>query len=89
MSGSSGGSVPAGWRQKLPKQEKPAAAIAASTGHIAADPGRTRQQDHRRLPVKFARYFNEKFPGFETDVHGLVKREVNGRRDYFVDFVRQ
>jgi arginine decarboxylase len=30
--------------------------------------------------LKFARDFNEKFPGFETDVHGLVKREVNGRR---------
>ncbi|WP_039784477.1 arginine/lysine/ornithine decarboxylase [Herbaspirillum huttiense] len=39
--------------------------------------------------LKFARDFNEKFPGFETDVHGLVKREVNGRRDYFVDCVRQ
>jgi hypothetical protein len=23
--------------------------------------------------LKFARAFNEKFPGFETDVHGLVK----------------
>ena len=39
--------------------------------------------------LKFARDFNEKFPGFETDVHGLVKRELNGRRDYFVDCVRQ
>jgi arginine decarboxylase len=39
--------------------------------------------------LKFARDFNEKFPGFETDVHGLVKREVDGRRDYFVDCVRQ
>ena len=39
--------------------------------------------------LKFARDFNEKFPGFETDVHGLVKREVNGRKDYFVDCVKQ
>ncbi|WP_034292417.1 arginine/lysine/ornithine decarboxylase [Herbaspirillum sp. RV1423] len=39
--------------------------------------------------LKFARDFNEKFPGFETDVHGLVKREVDGRRDYFVDCVKQ
>lgn len=39
--------------------------------------------------LRFARDFNEKFPGFETDVHGLVKREVNGRRDYFVDCVKQ
>lgn len=39
--------------------------------------------------LRFARDFNEKFPGFETDVHGLVKREVDGKRDYFVDCVRQ
>ncbi|MBO9538129.1 arginine/lysine/ornithine decarboxylase [Herbaspirillum sp.] len=39
--------------------------------------------------LKFARDFNEKFPGFETDVHGLVKREVDGKRDYFVDCVKQ
>ena len=39
--------------------------------------------------LKFARDFNEKFPGFETDVHGLVKREVNGKKDYYVDCVKQ
>jgi arginine decarboxylase len=39
--------------------------------------------------LKFARDFNERFPGFETDVHGLVKREVDGKRDYFVDCVKQ
>ena len=39
--------------------------------------------------LRFARDFNEHFPGFETDVHGLVKREVNGKRDYFVDCVKQ
>jgi len=39
--------------------------------------------------LKFARDFNERFPGFETDVHGLVKREVDGKRDYFVDCVLQ
>jgi arginine decarboxylase len=39
--------------------------------------------------LKFARDFNEKFPGFETDVHGLVKREVEGKKDYFVDCVKQ
>jgi len=39
--------------------------------------------------LKFARDFNEKFPGFETDVHGLVKREVDGRKDYYVDCVKQ
>jgi len=39
--------------------------------------------------LRFARDFNERFPGFETDVHGLVKREVNGKRGYFVDCVKQ
>ncbi|MFI4939831.1 MAG: Orn/Lys/Arg decarboxylase N-terminal domain-containing protein [Burkholderiales bacterium] len=39
--------------------------------------------------LKFARDFNEKFPGFDTDVHGLVTREVDGKRGYFVDCVRQ
>ncbi|MCL1886658.1 MAG: arginine/lysine/ornithine decarboxylase [Betaproteobacteria bacterium] len=37
--------------------------------------------------LKFARDFNEKFPGFETDVHGLITRETNGKRGYFVDCV--
>jgi len=35
--------------------------------------------------LKFAREFNATFPGFETDVHGLVKG-VDGQ--YFVDCVR-
>lgn len=34
--------------------------------------------------LKFARSFNERFPGFETDIHGLVKDE-SGK--YFVDCV--
>ncbi len=38
--------------------------------------------------LRFARDFNERFPGFETDVHGLVKREVGGKRGYFVDCVK-
>jgi arginine decarboxylase len=38
--------------------------------------------------LRFARDFNERFPGFETDVHGLVKREVDGKRGYFVDCVK-
>ena len=37
----------------------------------------------------FARDFNEKFPGFETDIHGLVKADVDGRSEYYVDCVRQ
>lgn len=38
--------------------------------------------------LKFARNFNERFPGFETDVHGLVKEVVNGKAIYYVDCVR-
>jgi arginine decarboxylase len=41
--------------------------------------------------LKFTRSFNAKFPGFATDVHGLV-HEVNeetGRGRYYVDCVKQ
>jgi arginine decarboxylase len=37
--------------------------------------------------LQFAREFNEKFPGFETDVHGLVKDASNGAVRYYVDCV--
>jgi len=37
--------------------------------------------------LKFARDFNEKFPGFETDNHGLVKQKIDGKANYFVDCV--
>jgi arginine decarboxylase len=39
--------------------------------------------------LKFAREFNEGFPGFETDIHGLVKERLNGKVRYYVDCVRQ
>ncbi len=35
--------------------------------------------------LRFARAFNRAFPGFETDVHGLVKDEAG---EYYVDCVR-
>ncbi|MGA2549199.1 MAG: arginine/lysine/ornithine decarboxylase [Burkholderiaceae bacterium] len=38
--------------------------------------------------LKFARMFNASFPGFETDIHGLVEREIDGTTHYFVDCVR-
>jgi arginine decarboxylase len=38
--------------------------------------------------LKFARDFNKKFPGFETDIHGLVSDKTNGERMYYVDCVR-
>ena len=37
--------------------------------------------------LQFARDFNERFPGFDTDIHGLVEEEINGRVRYFVDCV--
>ncbi|MFN3594200.1 MAG: Orn/Lys/Arg decarboxylase N-terminal domain-containing protein [Thiobacillaceae bacterium] len=37
--------------------------------------------------LQFTREFNERFPGFETDVHGLVKERDNGRWRYYVDCV--
>lgn len=39
--------------------------------------------------LRFARDFNRRFPGFHTDVHGLVGEHVDGRIEYFVDCVRQ
>ena len=39
--------------------------------------------------LKFARDFNAAFPGFDTDVHGLVEElDASGVRRYFVDCVR-
>ncbi|MCZ8156943.1 MAG: arginine/lysine/ornithine decarboxylase [Leptospira sp.] len=36
----------------------------------------------------FAREFNSKFPGFETDIHGLIQeRDENGVLKYYVDCV--
>jgi arginine decarboxylase len=37
--------------------------------------------------LQFTREFNEQFPGFETDVHGLVEDVVDGRARYYVDCV--
>ena len=37
--------------------------------------------------LKFARTFNEKFPGFETDNHGLIKNYIDGKLTYYVDCV--
>ena len=38
--------------------------------------------------LQFARDFNERFPGFYTDIHGLVEENVDGTRKYYVDCVR-
>lgn len=39
--------------------------------------------------LKFARDFNSALPGFETDVHGLVKDTVNGVEGYYIDVVKE
>jgi len=39
--------------------------------------------------LQFARDFNARFPGFETDIHGLVVEEIDGEKHYFVDCVAQ
>lgn len=38
--------------------------------------------------LQFARMFNARFPGFDTDIHGLVEETVDGVRRYYVDCVR-
>jgi arginine decarboxylase len=37
--------------------------------------------------LQFARDFNRNFPGFETDIHGLVDEKTNGEVRYYVDCV--
>ena len=39
--------------------------------------------------LQFARMFNQRFPGFDTDIHGLVEEVVDGKRQYYVDCVWQ
>jgi arginine decarboxylase len=40
--------------------------------------------------LRFTREFNSRFPGFHTDVHGLVEEDLgNGQRRYYVDCVKQ
>jgi arginine decarboxylase len=38
--------------------------------------------------LRFARDFNAKFPGFETDIHGLVEEKIDNKTVYFVDCVK-
>jgi arginine decarboxylase len=40
--------------------------------------------------LQFAREFNQTFPGFETDIHGLVSEKMpDGSKRYYVDCVAQ
>ena len=38
--------------------------------------------------LQFARELNARFPGFGTDIHGLVKDESGDGTQYFLDCVR-
>jgi arginine decarboxylase len=40
--------------------------------------------------LRFARDFNATFPGFETDVHGLIEgeKDADGKTVFYVDCVR-
>jgi len=38
--------------------------------------------------LQFARSFNQQFPGFDTDIHGLVEENDGGTLRYFIDCVR-
>jgi arginine/lysine/ornithine decarboxylase len=38
--------------------------------------------------LQFAREFNRRFPGFDTDIHGLVEEDSPQGRRYFVDCVQ-
>jgi len=39
--------------------------------------------------LKFVRDFNLQYPGFETDIHGLTTKVVNGKKCYFVDCIKK
>lgn len=39
--------------------------------------------------LRFIGKFNERFPGFETDCHGLVKDKVDGKTHYYIDCVQK
>ncbi|MCA9159003.1 MAG: arginine/lysine/ornithine decarboxylase [Planctomycetales bacterium] len=38
--------------------------------------------------LQFSRMFNQQFPGFDTDIHGLIEEKVDGQPKYYVDCVR-
>jgi arginine decarboxylase len=38
--------------------------------------------------LQFAQSFNQQFPGFDTDIHGLVSDSSSGELRYFVDCVK-
>lgn len=49
-------------------------------------PGERFNQDILKF-LSWTRQFNQKFPGFETDVHGLVHETSDGKDEYYIDCV--
>ena len=39
--------------------------------------------------LKYIKVFNDDFPGFESDVHGLISKVINGEKQYFIDVVKE
>ncbi|MES2355736.1 MAG: arginine/lysine/ornithine decarboxylase [Pseudomonadota bacterium] len=39
--------------------------------------------------LRFVGEFNKTFPGFETDIHGLIEEQNDGRTRYFIDCVNK
>jgi arginine decarboxylase len=37
--------------------------------------------------LKYIEKFNAEFPGFESDVHGLISKKTDGKKEYFIDVV--
>ena len=63
--------------------------VLGSMGQMTAHPAVAIMQAAHDRYLRFAQDFNARFPGFDTDVHGLVENETEGfRRSYYVDCVR-
>jgi arginine decarboxylase len=39
--------------------------------------------------LEYIKVFNDAFPGFESDVHGLISKVINGEKQYFIDVVKE
>ena len=39
--------------------------------------------------LRYIKNFNQEFPGFESDVHGLISKKVDGQKVYYLDVVTE
>jgi len=37
--------------------------------------------------LQYIKQFNHEFPGFESDVHGLISKKIDGKKHYYIDVV--